>query len=135
MNEVRMGIIGVGNMGAHHASYMNAIADCKLTALCDTDSKRLNEIADKSAPDAKRFTSAHEMYKSGVIDAVLIATPHFDHPALVTEAFARRLHDWRSCCRVATRRPRHRAGWNCSSTHYGTPTRGNASGTFRPNWP
>ena len=43
----------------------------KLTALCDTDSKRLNEIADKSAPGAKRFTSAHEMYKSGELQKLV----------------------------------------------------------------
>ncbi|GHB90371.1 Gfo/Idh/MocA family protein [Cerasicoccus arenae] len=89
MNEVRIGIIGIGNMGSNHAKKLIAgdVPRAKLTALCDTDPKRL-----ESFPDQKHFSDGEEMINSGEIDAVIIATPHYSHTTLGIAALKAGLH-------------------------------------------
>ena len=40
----------------------------------------------------KQFSDYHEMFASGLIDAVLIATPHYLHPTIAIDGFAAGLH-------------------------------------------
>ncbi len=35
MDKVRFGVVGLGNMGSHHISYLNSIDGAVLTAVCD----------------------------------------------------------------------------------------------------
>ncbi|MDO3410950.1 Gfo/Idh/MocA family oxidoreductase [Saccharibacillus sp. CPCC 101409] len=91
--KVRFGIIGIGNMGTSHAkSLTGRIEGAVLTAVCDMREQRL-EWAERELPaEVKRYADAAEMMGSGEIDAVLIATPHYDHPTLAVEAFQHGLH-------------------------------------------
>lgn len=93
MEKVRFGIIGVGNMGRAHAqSLLSDIKGAELAAVCDTSPERL-DWAEEHLPDSvQRFLSPEELFKSGTIDAVLIATPHYDHPPLAIEALGYGLH-------------------------------------------
>lgn len=43
-------------------------------------------------PSVARFDSAAALMDSGLVNAVLIAVPHYDHPILAMEAFQRGLH-------------------------------------------
>jgi predicted dehydrogenase len=43
-------------------------------------------------PAIQRFDSAVDMLDSGTIDAVLIATPHYDHPVIAMQAFDKGIH-------------------------------------------
>jgi predicted dehydrogenase len=90
MDIVRFGIIGIGNMGSAHAHYMNSVAGAKLTALCDLEKAKLDTFGAKHG--VPTFESADGLIKSGLVDAVLIATPHYDHPLIAKSAFARGLH-------------------------------------------
>lgn len=91
MDNVRMGVIGVGSMGTHHVGYMKNIEGATLTAVCDIDPKRL-EAAQARAPQAKAFADYREMLDSGLVDAILIATPHYPHPVIMMAAFERGIH-------------------------------------------
>ena len=93
MDIVRVGIIGVGNMGSSHAKKIVAgeIEGMTLAAIADTNPARL-EWAKENCPGAELFSDAIEMMDSGKVDAVIVATPHYDHPVLVTEALKRDLH-------------------------------------------
>jgi predicted dehydrogenase len=84
---VRLGIIGLGNMGAAHARSLNKVDHCKLTAVSDADPKRLDQYA-----DVARFESADDLIKSGEVDAVLIATPHYSHTTVGIAALEAGLH-------------------------------------------
>lgn len=88
MKTVRYGIIGIGNMGHTHAlSLLSEIKGAELVAVCDTRTERL-EWAEANLPESvKRFTTPTELFESKSIDAVLISTPHYDHPTLAIEAF------------------------------------------------
>ncbi len=94
MNKVRMGIVGIGNMGSSHSKNIAAgkIPDMTLAAVCDINPARL-EWAKKELPEGTaKFSDAETMMKSGLVDAVIVATPHYLHPPLVEMALANHLH-------------------------------------------
>lgn len=89
-----MGIIGIGNMGSGHAKNIidGKVQDIELGAVCDLKESR-RQWCNENLPDSVViFEDASAMMKSGLIDAVLVATPHYDHPRLVIEAFEHGLH-------------------------------------------
>lgn len=93
MNKLRLGIIGMGNMGSGH---LRNIVDglcprIDVTAAADIDPKRL-DLVKELLPSAACFTDALEMLDSGLIDAALIAVPHYDHPKYAIECFKRGIH-------------------------------------------
>src|SRR3954467_13478937 len=92
MKNVRLGIVGLGNIGKFHTSYLleNKISRCTLAAVSRPFAPSLEPF--KSKPGVKTFASAEEMIRSGAIDALVIATPHFLHTALGIDAFKNRLH-------------------------------------------
>jgi len=67
------------------------VEGAELAAVCDSAPERL-KIAAEKFPAAKAFGCAKEMYASGLIDAVMIATPHYDHPPLAITAFDAGIH-------------------------------------------
>ena len=89
ISPVRIGIVGLGNMGAIHAGYLvdGLVPNAVLSAVCDASTDRLSAF-----PDAAHFTDSGEMYRSGLIDAVLIAVPHPFHTPLAVAAIEEGLH-------------------------------------------
>ena len=90
---VRLGIVGFGLMGQGHANniFEGRVPGCELAAVCDIDPSKLEKIKAEH-PQIKTFDNATDMLKSGAIDAVLISTPHYDHPIIAMEAFENKIH-------------------------------------------
>jgi len=80
VSVVKLGIIGLGNMGQVHCKLVSAITDFKLTAVADTRPGRSERIHNRY--DVTVFDSGEALIKSGTCDAILIATPHYDHTRL-----------------------------------------------------
>jgi len=93
MEKVRLGIIGFGNMGTIHSKNITSgkTPKVELAALCDIDADKRAKF-ESTYPGIPTFADAEDMYKSGLIDAVLIAVPHYDHPPLAIKAFSYGLH-------------------------------------------
>ncbi len=93
LNEIRVGIVGVGNIGSAHAECIRKglVKGMRLSALCDIDSEKLKYQKSISG-DIMTFESYEKMLESGCIDAVIIAVPHMLHGVIAEYAFARRLH-------------------------------------------
>ena len=93
MEKVRLGIIGVGNMGTGHAENILAgkSPEIEITAAADRRASR-REWAEKHLPGAKIFNEGADLIASGLVDAVLIAVPHYQHPPLAMDAFRHGLH-------------------------------------------
>lgn len=93
MTEVRVGIIGLGNMGTVHAQNISdgLVPGMRLAAVCDISEQR-REYAKNNFRDISVFEDTAAMLDSGLIDAVIIATPHYDHPSLAAAAFEKGLH-------------------------------------------
>jgi len=66
-------------MGTLHAQNIvdGKVPRCELTAVCDPLAERL-----KRFPSAQSFVSADDFLQSSQADAVLIATPHYDHTTI-----------------------------------------------------
>jgi predicted dehydrogenase len=93
MDNVRYGVIGLGNMGATHALNIHSgkIECSVLSAACDMRKERLDWATEK-LPGVQLFSDASAMLKSGSIDAAVIAVPHYLHPPLSMEAFSNKVH-------------------------------------------
>jgi predicted dehydrogenase len=89
MNAVRLGIIGMGNMGRFHADYLlaNKVSRAQLTAVCSTSPAKLERYKALHV-----FDDADKLIRSGTVDAVVIATPHPQHPPQAIAAFEQGLH-------------------------------------------
>lgn len=80
LNKLRFAIIGVGNMGSSHANYIPKMEDATVSAICDIDpAKREKFAAQLNVP---AFASAEALLAAKVADAVIVATPHYDHPPI-----------------------------------------------------
>lgn len=93
MNKVRLGVVGFGNMGVKHVDniVIGKVPNMVIGAVCDNAPARLEAVKAKY-PDMPVFADASELFKSGTCDAVIIATPHYDHPKLAIEALECGLH-------------------------------------------
>ena len=89
MNKVRLGIIGLGNIGQHHFAYLTAgkVSGAEVVAVSDAVAAKL----DKYKP-LKTYTDGEELIRSGLVDAVIIATPHYQHTTLGMAALKAGLH-------------------------------------------
>lgn len=93
MNELKVGIIGIGNMGSTHAKsiYEGNINRLKLVAVCDIDQNKL-KLAKEHFPSVLTYEDFNELLNSKEVDAVIIATPHFLHTEIAIKAFEAGLH-------------------------------------------
>ena len=91
MDKVRIGIIGMGNMGRFHANDLldGKVPRGELAAVGSTSPHKLDEYKEKGV---QIFGSGEEMIASGAIDALLIATPHYQHTSLGVAALEAGLH-------------------------------------------
>lgn len=94
MEKVRFGIIGVGNIGTVHARYLLAgtVKEACLTAVCDNNLDKHLAIRQLVGEEVEIFSDAEAMLKSGLIDAVIVSTPHYDHPGLSMLAMRHGIH-------------------------------------------
>lgn len=93
MGKIRLGIIGVGNMGSGHLQNVidGKCPKVEVTAVADIDPQRL-ENARKKLHALTCFDNMEKMLDSGLIDAALITVSHYDHPLCAIECFKRGIH-------------------------------------------
>ena len=94
MNQVKLGIIGLGNMGSGHCNNILAglTPEIKLTAAADLRQSRRDWAKETLPDDVVLFENGDQLIESGLCDAVIIATPHYEHPRLAILAFEHGLH-------------------------------------------
>ena len=82
MEQVRLGIIGIGGMGSGHAMSIaeGKVPSMVLTAVADIRECRLDWAGETLPKEVQIFDDGKKMIDSGVCDAILIATPHYLHP-------------------------------------------------------
>ena len=91
---IRLGIIGIGNMGSGHARNVlsGACPDFTLAAIADINAERVAWIKENLTDKPAFFSGATQMLDSGLIDACIIAVPHYDHPRYAMECMKRGIH-------------------------------------------
>ena len=87
MNEISVGVIGIGNMGSAHVSAVGGgrIEGLRLAAVCDIDLERL-ELCMERNPGVKGYSDWQELIRDPELDAVIVAVPHPLHAAIAMAA-------------------------------------------------
>ena len=87
--EIRYGIVGIGKQGTFYTNIfmhnMGVLKGAKLTAVCDIAEDR-RKYAEEHLKGVKVFSDYKEMFASGLIDVVMVETPHYFHPEIVIDA-------------------------------------------------
>ena len=94
MEKIKLGIIGIGNMGSGHASNVvkGSCPDFILSAIADNNPDRLEWAKEKYGEEVAYFDNATDMINSGLIDAAIIAIPHYDHAAYAIACMENGIH-------------------------------------------
>ncbi len=93
--KIKLGIIGIGNMGSGHASDIKngKCPDIEIVAIADNNPERLAWSKEQQyGENLTYFHNAIDMLDSGIIDSCLIAVPHYDHTPLAIECMKRGIH-------------------------------------------
>lgn len=90
MKNVRLGVIGCGGMARQHMAYFHTIPGLSFTAAADANPKNLEEVAGDYG--VAKFDDGKKLIKSGKVDAIMICTPHYFHPALSIAGLKKGLH-------------------------------------------
>ncbi|MEU4602960.1 Gfo/Idh/MocA family oxidoreductase [Kribbella sp. NPDC023972] len=79
MTDLRIGIVGVGMMGADHAERVaRRTAGARLVAVCDPDAERAKALAD-ALGGVRPIGDPLELIGDVEVDAVILASPGFAH--------------------------------------------------------
>lgn len=88
MDKMRVAVIGVGNLGRHHARIYAELPGVELAGVVDIDQKRAEKIARKLGTNSYTAIGAIP----GKIDAVSVVVPTNVHHTVASEALERGIH-------------------------------------------
>lgn len=83
--RVRVGVVGVGSLGAHHARVLRECADAELVGIYEAREARAAEVA--RAAETRAFPSLDALLDT--VQAVTIAVPTSEHHRIATAALQR----------------------------------------------
>ena len=89
--KIRVGVIGMGNIGGMHAGSIRRHPDCELAAFFDPNPQSMAN-ARASFPDARACESPTDVLDTPGIKAVVIATPNNVHAEYTIAAARRGMH-------------------------------------------
>lgn len=88
--KLKVGLIGLGNMGSSHARDLACMENVDLVGVCDL----VKDLADKFADSCKTkaYYNYRDLFAESGLEAVVIAVPHFDHTPISIEALGLGIH-------------------------------------------
>ena len=85
MKKVKVGLVGLGNIGTKHAGYLSEMESVEFAAVCDIIKDKADLFREKYGANA--YYDYREMLEKEKLDAVIIAVPHYDHTPISVDAF------------------------------------------------
>lgn len=94
MDSVKVGIIGIGNMGSLHVLGLSQgkVDGAVLTAVCDISEDRIDWAKEHTTREVQFFQDEDAFLNEADMDAVIIATQHYNHPETAIKAFEKGIH-------------------------------------------
>jgi predicted dehydrogenase len=92
---MRVGVVGTGMMGCEHLRNLLAMDDVEITALADPHPQPLvwaRQTLEGSAHHPREFTDHRALAESGLVDAVIVASPNFTHKSVLDDLLSTDLH-------------------------------------------
>jgi predicted dehydrogenase len=86
--KIKVGVVGVGALGQHHARLYAELADAELVGVYDANEKRARQIADKYR--ARAFASLDEL--AAGIEAASVAVPTDRHREVAGRLIEKKVH-------------------------------------------
>ncbi len=91
MDTVRVGVVGTGMMGCEHLKNLMGIPEVHITAISDPNDEP-RTWAQLTMGDAfdgvAEFSDHRDLLSSGLVDAVVVASPNFTHKTILDDIFA-----------------------------------------------
>lgn len=90
---MKMGVIGFGVQGGFYVRMvheLNKLEGLDVGCICDINPGR-RALAKEKYPEIPVFESGADLIESGLCDFVVVAVPHYSHPAIVTQALKRNM--------------------------------------------
>ena len=88
MSDLRVGLIGTGMMGCEHLRNLMGLDSVAITAVSDPNEEPLNwatKTLEDRANSVTQFTSHEDLLASGLVDAVLVASPNYTHKSILDD--------------------------------------------------
>lgn len=94
MEKVRLGVIGAGKQGSYYARRVcqGDVLNGAISAICDLKEHRAQALKEELKIDVPLYTDYMQMVEKGACDAVIVTTPHYDHPEIVMQCLKRGIH-------------------------------------------
>jgi len=87
MDKVRIGVVGVGGRGSGFARMAHEHPQAELAALAEPNAERARRALANIGAEAPVFSSIEDLLDSGLTDALVIATPDYQHKEQALKAF------------------------------------------------
>jgi myo-inositol 2-dehydrogenase/D-chiro-inositol 1-dehydrogenase len=91
MADLRIGVIGTGMMGCEHIRNLLAVDAAAITAVSDPNDEPLGwarHTLGDGASAVREFRDHRDLLASGLVDAVVVASPNHTHRALLDDILA-----------------------------------------------
>ncbi|MFC1549808.1 Gfo/Idh/MocA family protein [Candidatus Neomarinimicrobiota bacterium] len=87
-SKLKIGVIGVGHLGQHHAKHYHLMSDVNLIGVFDLNQRRANEIA--KTYNSRSYSDLSKLIET--CDALSIVTPTKFHAEVAKQCFAAKKH-------------------------------------------
>jgi predicted dehydrogenase len=87
---LKIGLVGLGNIGKRHLTLLNQISEFQLVAICDVDAQILESFQETSS--YTDYVDFLKYCREAEADIIVIATPHFEHTHQSIEALKMGFH-------------------------------------------
>jgi predicted dehydrogenase len=91
-SKISVGLIGSGGRGVYDATIVHADPRARITALCDLFDDRIEVATQRLKLEKPAVYRDFEKLLASDVDAVIIATPPFEHPRMLEAAIQARKH-------------------------------------------
>ncbi|ULL16313.1 gfo/Idh/MocA family oxidoreductase [Paenibacillus sp. H1-7] len=88
--KLKLGLVGLGNIGKTHIRNIQAIEQIELVGVCDLIGEKADRVAAECGTTA--YYNHSELFERSGLEAVIIAVPHYSHPTIAIDAFECGIH-------------------------------------------
>ena len=85
---IRYGLIGAGHMAREHVRNLALIPGSVITAVSDPTPSSLEETSREIGYQVQTFATHQDLLASGLVDALVIASPNDTHLGILKDIFA-----------------------------------------------
>lgn len=89
-SKVKVGLIGLGNMGSSYVRMLKGLENVDVVGVCDIIKAKSDKFALEL--DTKAYYEYTDLFDKSGLEAVIIVVPHYAHTPIAIEAFSRGLH-------------------------------------------